>query len=132
MTQIVRTTRQALNSLKMNRISADFFCRAPAVLYVCFGLDIFDAVLTQQLKSAGWCGNSDAHCGTGCQSGCVKPTAPSDPKAPRADGRCGSDFFGATCDADGPFGGCCSSSMYVNGFSTLLTSARGVSERSRC
>jgi hypothetical protein len=27
---------------------------------------------------------------------------------PRADGRCGQDFDGATCDPNGPYGGCCS------------------------
>ncbi|KAI9819277.1 MAG: hypothetical protein M1827_007434 [Pycnora praestabilis] len=70
----------------------------------------------------GYCGNTAAYCGTGCVSGCgntapgapvasVAPTAPSG-TAPRSDGRCGSDFGGATCDASGPYGGCCSSYGY--------------------
>lgn len=67
----------------------------------------------------GWCGNTPAHCGTGCLSGCsgtaassVKPAATPTAvagTAPRDDGRCGKDFAGATCDANGPYGGCCSS-----------------------
>ncbi|KAI4193419.1 MAG: hypothetical protein LQ350_008329 [Teloschistes chrysophthalmus] len=31
---------------------------------------------------------------------------------PRSDGRCGSSFAGATCDPNGAYGGCCSSSGY--------------------
>jgi len=69
----------------------------------------------------GWCGNTAAHCGDGCQSGCGKDTAPAaaSPVAttpttagPRDDGRCGSTFGGASCDAKGAFGGCCSSYGY--------------------
>ncbi|KAF2856855.1 carbohydrate-binding module family 18 [Plenodomus tracheiphilus IPT5] len=71
----------------------------------------------------GWCGNTPAHCGDGCQSGCGKDTpAPAPPKpstaatpataAPRDDGRCGKDFGGASCDAKGAYGGCCSSYGY--------------------
>ncbi|KAF2000686.1 carbohydrate-binding module family 18 [Amniculicola lignicola CBS 123094] len=67
----------------------------------------------------GWCGNTPAHCGTGCISGCssdtpspssIKAAASSAPagSAPRSDGRCGKDFAGATCDAKGAYGGCCS------------------------
>ncbi|CBX94899.1 similar to glyoxal oxidase [Plenodomus lingam JN3] len=74
-------------------------------------------------SSYGWCGNTPAHCGDGCQSGCNKDTpAPPAPKpstagtpaaaAPRDDGRCGKDFGGASCDAKGPYGGCCSSYGY--------------------
>ncbi|KAF1838726.1 DUF1929-domain-containing protein [Decorospora gaudefroyi] len=67
----------------------------------------------------GWCGGSPAHCGDGCQSGCgnaaeptsVKVTAPTKAAA-RDDGRCGKDFGGASCDASGPYGGCCSSYGY--------------------
>jgi hypothetical protein len=57
----------------------------------------------------GWCGNTVDHCGTGCQSGCsnIPPTAP-----PRADGQCGKAFGGATCDPNGPYGGCCSQYGY--------------------
>lgn len=69
----------------------------------------------------GWCGNSPAHCGTGCLSGCSngaepsvavpasKPTPATGAAAPRDDGRCGKDFGSATCDPKGPYGGCCSS-----------------------
>lgn len=32
----------------------------------------------------------------------------------RTDGRCGKDFNGATCDATGAFGGCCSKYGYVH------------------
>lgn len=61
------------------------------------------------------CGNTPAHCGTGCLSGCAN-TAPGPPvvvpsvpagAAPRPDGRCGKEFGGATCNANGEFGGCC-------------------------
>lgn len=72
----------------------------------------------------GWCGDTPAHCGTGCQSGCGNDAEPTvvEPVAtptnapgtsPRDDGRCGKDFAGATCDAKGPYGGCCSSYGYV-------------------
>ncbi|KAL5119478.1 hypothetical protein ACEQ8H_002543 [Pleosporales sp. CAS-2024a] len=72
----------------------------------------------------GWCGNTPAHCGTGCLSGCtsssqptsVQAASPTQPAtgatAPRDDGRCGKDFGGATCDATGPYGGCCSQYGY--------------------
>ncbi|KAF2197676.1 DUF1929-domain-containing protein [Delitschia confertaspora ATCC 74209] len=70
-------------------------------------------------SSYGWCGNTAAHCGTGCISGCpgsvssVAPTTPAATSAPpRDDGRCGKDFGGATCDAKGAYGGCCSSYGY--------------------
>lgn len=67
-------------------------------------------------SSYGWCGNTPAHCGDGCQSGCgnTTPAQPSQPAgaAPRDDGRCGKDFGGASCDAKGPYGGCCSSYGY--------------------
>jgi len=66
----------------------------------------------------GWCGNSPAHCGDGCLSGCSNgaepapiytPTPGTGADAPRGDGRCGTEFGGATCDAEGAYGGCCSS-----------------------
>lgn len=67
----------------------------------------------------GWCGNSAAYCGTGCLSGCggAVPAAEPPPTtgggtAPRTDARCGKDFAGATCDSNGPFGGCCSAYGY--------------------
>lgn len=63
-------------------------------------------------SSYGYCGNTAAHCGTGCQSGCSTPAAPTNPTAPRPDGRCGSTVAGATCDPNGPFGGCCSAYGY--------------------
>ncbi|KAF2476531.1 DUF1929-domain-containing protein [Lindgomyces ingoldianus] len=73
-------------------------------------------------SSYGWCGNTPAHCGTGCISGCntgavssasaaATPPAASG-TAPRSDGRCGKDFAGATCDPNGAYGGCCSSYGY--------------------
>ncbi|KAJ9641404.1 hypothetical protein H2199_005374 [Coniosporium tulheliwenetii] len=66
----------------------------------------------------GFCGKLDGHClvSNGCQNGCrdgpaptitVSPGAPTS-SPPRPDGRCGKDVGGATCDAAGPFGGCCS------------------------
>jgi hypothetical protein len=72
-------------------------------------------------SSYGWCGNTPAHCGTGCLSGCNNGAAPTSAQAaaptqpatgaaaPRDDGRCGKDFGDATCDANGAYGGCCSS-----------------------
>lgn len=68
-------------------------------------------------SSAGWCGNTDAHClpSNGCQSGCrgssTTTAGGSSPSgtSPRPDGRCGSAFGGATCDPNGAYGGCCSS-----------------------
>ncbi|KAF2109263.1 glyoxal oxidase [Lophiotrema nucula] len=79
-------------------------------------------------SSYGWCGNTPAHCGTGCISGCTNSAASSSVKvvaatssakpaatsaaAPRSDGRCGKDFGGATCDPKGAYGGCCSSYGY--------------------
>ncbi|KAF2747458.1 carbohydrate-binding module family 18 [Sporormia fimetaria CBS 119925] len=73
----------------------------------------------------GWCGDSAAHCGTGCLSGACTGGATNPPPAggnqnpppaggvaPRPDGRCGKDFGGATCAANGPFGGCCSEYGY--------------------
>ncbi|KAF2192656.1 carbohydrate-binding module family 18 [Zopfia rhizophila CBS 207.26] len=77
----------------------------------------------------GWCGNTPAHCGTGCVSGCTNGAASSSKAAssvqaaatsstpageakPRDDGRCGKDFGGATCDPKGAYGGCCSSYGY--------------------
>ena len=44
--------------------------------------------------------------GSGAGSGSGTTTAP------RSDGRCGQAFSGATCDANGPYGGCCSSAGY--------------------
>ncbi|KAF2270809.1 galactose oxidase [Lojkania enalia] len=74
----------------------------------------------------GWCGNTPAHCGEGCISGCTNNSPSSSAKpaatssgvvapsgaAPRDDGRCGKDFGGATCDPKGPYGGCCSQYGY--------------------
>lgn len=65
----------------------------------------------------GWCGSTEGHCGTGCLSGCANtpatPVATTAAAVPaRDDGRCGKDFGGATCDANGAFGGCCSSYGY--------------------
>ncbi|RMZ72261.1 glyoxal oxidase [Pyrenophora seminiperda CCB06] len=68
----------------------------------------------------GWCGNTPAHCATGCLSGCDnKPAAAPAPaqaattgSKARDDGRCGKDFAGATCDAKGAYGGCCSEYGY--------------------
>lgn len=73
----------------------------------------------------GWCGATPAHCGDGCLSGCnsgaepstaepapVSPSTPAGAAAPRADGRCGNDFGGATCDAEAAYGGCCSAYGY--------------------
>ncbi|KAI9724921.1 MAG: hypothetical protein M1812_000197 [Candelaria pacifica] len=61
-------------------------------------------------SSGGYCGTTTAHClvSNGCQSGCTASAA----TAPRADGRCGTAFGGATCDPAGAYGGCCSSGGY--------------------
>lgn len=62
-------------------------------------------------------------------SGC-SGTAPSSIAAPalkapgivaRDDGRCGSAFGGATCDPNGPYGGCCSSYGFVLHLSYTLS-----------
>lgn len=67
----------------------------------------------------GYCGSTTGHCdpAQGCQNGCTSATTSasgSSPSstAPRDDGRCGSQFGGATCDANGAYGGCCSSYGY--------------------
>lgn len=71
----------------------------------------------------GWCGSTPAHCGGGCLSGECTTNTPTDSVAskdskdpnaagPRDDGRCGKDFGDATCDANGPYGGCCSQYGY--------------------
>lgn len=60
----------------------------------------------------GWCGEATEYCGTGCISGCTISTRQMDPTAPRSDGRCGTGYAGATCDANGPYGGCCSQYGY--------------------
>ncbi|CAO2657437.1 Nn.00g035630.m01.CDS01 [Neocucurbitaria sp. VM-36] len=84
----------------------------------------------------GWCGNTPAHCGTGCQSGCGNDAAPTSAKpaatptkaagtTPRDDGRCGKDFAGASCDANGPYGGCCSSYGYCGSTDGHCLAANG-------
>ncbi|KAG0132211.1 glyoxal oxidase N-terminus-domain-containing protein [Tuber indicum] len=63
-------------------------------------------------SQAGWCGNTPAYCGAGCISGCTSTSAGGGTPAPtggaaRPDGRCGTEFGGATC-AGSAFGTCCS------------------------
>lgn len=61
-------------------------------------------------SAAGWCGNTAAHCGTGCQSGCGATPPPTTPPAagtPTTDGSCGSTNGGTTCAGWGT-GECCS------------------------
>ncbi|CZR63858.1 related to glyoxal oxidase precursor [Phialocephala subalpina] len=55
------------------------------------------------------------HClpSNGCQSGCTGAVVPTSPTSPRSDGRCGKNFGGATCAANGPYGGCCSGYGHV-------------------
>lgn len=66
-----------------------------------------------------FCGSTPDHClvSNGCQNGCTGTSATPTPTptgtAPRTDGRCGKDFGGATCDANGPYGGCCSEYGHV-------------------
>ncbi|KAH6671797.1 hypothetical protein B0J14DRAFT_81085 [Halenospora varia] len=66
----------------------------------------------------GFCGNTVDHCGTGCVSGNCLASSSSAPTSaptgitPRVDGRCGTDFGGATCDPAGAYGGCCSQYGY--------------------
>ncbi|KAL7274155.1 hypothetical protein RUND412_002955 [Rhizina undulata] len=74
----------------------------------------------------GWCGNTPAHCGDGCLSGCTVTgtTTTATPvttaavesstasgTAARSDGRCGTAYGGATCTGSA-FGGCCSEYGY--------------------
>ena len=81
----------------------------------------------------GWCGNTPAHCGTGCISGCtgassssVSAPAPSSTGGTtRNDGRCGSAFGGAVCDPAGPYGGCCSSYGYCGNTEGHCLAANG-------
>lgn len=67
-------------------------------------------------SSHGWCGGTADYCGTGCTSGCTRATTSprqvDPPTTPRTDGRCGSEFDDSTCDANGPYGGCCSQYGY--------------------
>ncbi|KAH8801778.1 hypothetical protein F5884DRAFT_904594 [Xylogone sp. PMI_703] len=56
-------------------------------------------------SSAGYCGNTTAHCGSGCQSGpCVIG-------GNTTDGTCGSAYHNTLC-GDWPQGSCCSSAGY--------------------
>ncbi|KAI4653688.1 hypothetical protein J4E93_001455 [Alternaria ventricosa] len=83
----------------------------------------------------GWCGSTAAHCTQGCLSGCdngASKPAPQPSKAatagaakPRTDGRCGKDFGGATCDANGAYGGCCSSYGYCGSTDGHCLAANG-------
>ncbi|KAG2703638.1 hypothetical protein I3760_06G147500 [Carya illinoinensis] len=60
----------------------------------------------------GWCGNTEAYCGTGCQSQCPSPPPPPSPSPPPPPppspppipGQCGVQAGGALC----PNGLCCS------------------------
>ncbi|MCJ1429075.1 hypothetical protein MMC29_006988 [Sticta canariensis] len=70
----------------------------------------------------GWCGDSDAHCGAGCQSG---PCTKVDGTKPRSDGQCGSGFGGAPCDPNGEFGGCCSSAGWCGKTAAHCDKAQG-------
>ncbi|KAJ8322961.1 hypothetical protein QVD99_007360 [Batrachochytrium dendrobatidis] len=64
----------------------------------------------------GWCGNTDAHCGVGCQNPfgtCngappTPPTPPAPVPIPGINSRCGSQFQGLGC----PDGLCCSAAGY--------------------
>ncbi|EUC42947.1 carbohydrate esterase family 4 protein [Bipolaris oryzae ATCC 44560] len=60
-------------------------------------------------SSFGWCGSTDGHCKTGCNSAfgtCTGgSTSPSTPVS--TDGQCGAKGFGATCQGSS-FGNCCS------------------------
>lgn len=67
---------------------------------------------------SSYCGSTPAHCGAACQNGCTETqtTAPLPVSTVtiRIDGRCGSDFDGAGCDTNGPYGGCCSPYGHVS------------------
>ncbi|KAF2643288.1 DUF1929-domain-containing protein [Massarina eburnea CBS 473.64] len=85
-------------------------------------------------SSYGWCGNTSAHCGDGCLSGCAGKDAASTTAAQlptgtavaaRDDGRCGKDFADATCDANGAYGGCCSSYGYCGSTDGHCLAANG-------
>ncbi|THZ49599.1 galactose oxidase [Aureobasidium pullulans] len=92
-------------------------------------------------SSYGWCGDTPAHCGTGCSSGCssssavvastiptttINRAAPSaSGAAPRNDGRCGPEFNNALCDAKGAYGGCCSSYGYCGNTDGHCLTANG-------
>lgn len=88
----------------------------------------------------GWCGNTDAHCGAGCQSGpCVDPATPTSQEAivkpvtetmapgeqataaVTVDGSCGASWSGTVC-GNWESGGCCS----AFGFCGATTSHCGV------
>lgn len=59
-------------------------------------------------SSAGWCGNTADHCGTGCVSGCTSTTPPpTGTGTPTTDGTCGRDNGGKTC-VGWSTGECCS------------------------
>ncbi|TGZ80458.1 DUF1929-domain-containing protein [Ascodesmis nigricans] len=58
-------------------------------------------------SSAGWCGNSAAHCGDGCQSGCTGTSNPPTSGVPTTNGQCGAQNDGRTC-VGWSLGTCCS------------------------
>ncbi|ETS74682.1 hypothetical protein PFICI_13166 [Pestalotiopsis fici W106-1] len=66
-------------------------------------------------SSGGWCGGTDAHCGTGCQEGfgnCTSTGSNPPSGGISVDGACGAN--GKTCEGS-TFGDCCSSSGYCGG-----------------
>ncbi|KAI4722115.1 galactose oxidase [Aureobasidium sp. EXF-10727] len=103
-------------------------------------------------SSYGWCGDTPAHCGSGCASGCSSSSAAAKPPAttsssaakvpvssstivraapsasgvaPRDDGRCGPNFNNALCDPNGAYGGCCSSYGYCGNTDGHCLAANG-------
>ncbi|EGX49092.1 hypothetical protein AOL_s00079g46 [Orbilia oligospora ATCC 24927] len=58
----------------------------------------------------GWCGNSEAHCNDGCQSGCKRPISPALGSETK-DGRCGKAFGNIFC-GKWPYGRCCSAAGF--------------------
>ena len=102
----VSDTRQASQRHANIQLGRMLLCKMISIASV-------DKSRVNMSQSYGWCGNTAAHCGTGCVSGCTTTDPPTtNPTAPRPDGRCGKDFGGATCDAKGAYGGCCSEYGY--------------------
>ncbi|KAF2714866.1 carbohydrate-binding module family 18 protein [Pleomassaria siparia CBS 279.74] len=111
-TLVVSTkTSTAPSSSPTNKISTDGQCGTNGL--TCLGTSFGNCC-----SSSNWCGSSDAHCGTGCQSGfgncgIVSPTTTTSAPTPGAtqiistDATCGSTG-GFTCQGSA-FGNCCSS-----------------------
>ncbi|KAK9419930.1 hypothetical protein SUNI508_06936 [Seiridium unicorne] len=81
-------------------VSTDGQCGSSNGGTVCEGSGFGDCC-----SSGGWCGSTEAHCGSGCQSGSCLTGIDT------TDGTCGAGYNNAICGL-WPQGGCCSSSGY--------------------